>query len=70
MSETRCLFVGRLRIRWAGDDFRPLPSERMGRTCWLTVGRVSVRWETVAERAAIRQINEHAAPAIQEEPPW
>jgi hypothetical protein len=43
MRDTRCLFVGPLRIRWAGDDFHPLYSERYGRRRWLRIGRLGLR---------------------------
>ena len=42
-TTTRCLFVGPLRIRWAGDDFKPLFSERYGYRKWWKVGRLGVR---------------------------
>ena len=44
-ATTRCLFVGPLRIRWAGSDFRPLFSERYGHRKWLKIGRLGFRWD-------------------------
>lgn len=43
--KTHCWFIGPLRIRWAGRDFKPLFSERYGYRKWHKIGRLGVLWD-------------------------